>query len=75
MVRRERTEAGITMAVLGSTLGCTSQQMQNYETGANRIAVVTQIRIAEALCMTGVDLMDEIEVAILNTTPEERSAA
>lgn len=37
-VRRMRTEAGLTLADLADALGISHQQLQKYETGANRIS-------------------------------------
>lgn len=37
-VRRLRTEAGVTLAELATALGLSHQQLQKYETGANRIS-------------------------------------
>lgn len=37
-VRRLRTEAGLTLAELCTALGISHQQLQKYETGANRIS-------------------------------------
>lgn len=36
---------------LGEALGFTAQQVQKYENGTNRIAVVTLVRAAEVLSM------------------------
>nr|WP_255684166.1 MULTISPECIES: helix-turn-helix transcriptional regulator [unclassified Xanthobacter] len=40
-LRAERTRAGISQQRLGARLGVTFQQIQKYESGANRISLVT----------------------------------
>jgi transcriptional regulator with XRE-family HTH domain len=37
-IRQRRTEVGLTQEQLGSALGCSYQQIQKFENGANRIA-------------------------------------
>ncbi len=37
-VRRLRTESGITLAEMAEALGISHQQLQKYETGANRVS-------------------------------------
>ncbi|MFO1070418.1 MAG: helix-turn-helix transcriptional regulator [Geminicoccaceae bacterium] len=36
-IRQRRLELGLTLQQLGDTLGCTYQQLQKFESGANRI--------------------------------------
>ncbi|GAA4134524.1 helix-turn-helix transcriptional regulator [Aminobacter aganoensis] len=40
---------GMSQRAMGELLGVTFQQVQKYESGANRIAVATLVRAAEAL--------------------------
>jgi transcriptional regulator with XRE-family HTH domain len=48
-IRELRRRRGITQTVLASHIGVTFQQVQKYERGANRISVVTLVRMAELL--------------------------
>lgn len=54
-LRSIRTGRGVSLQWLGDQIGLTYQQIQKYETGANRLSVSTLIRIATAL---GVDPRD-----------------
>lgn len=45
-VRRLRSEADITLAELAAALGLSHQQLQKYETGANRISAGMLLAIA-----------------------------
>lgn len=48
-IRRERVARGITLADFGAQLGLSHQQVQKYETGANRVSAGTLISIAAVL--------------------------
>lgn len=48
-VRSRRLQAKVSQAVLGKALGVTFQQIQKYETGANRIGCGRLLKIAEVL--------------------------
>jgi transcriptional regulator with XRE-family HTH domain len=48
-IRKRRTELGLTQEELGSGLGISYQQIQKYETGANRISAGRLFEIATAL--------------------------
>lgn len=48
-IRRRRTELGRTQEELGTGLGISYQQIQKYETGANRISAGRLFEIATAL--------------------------
>jgi transcriptional regulator with XRE-family HTH domain len=48
-IRRRRTELGKTQEELGTGLGISYQQIQKYETGANRISAGRLFEIAGAL--------------------------
>jgi transcriptional regulator with XRE-family HTH domain len=48
-IRARRTELGLTQEELGSGLGISYQQIQKYETGANRISAGRLYEIANAL--------------------------
>jgi transcriptional regulator with XRE-family HTH domain len=48
-IRKRRTELGLTQHGLGANLGISYQQIQKYETGANRIGAGRLYEIASAL--------------------------
>ena len=48
-VREARTSRGVTLATLSARIGLTYQQLQKYETGANRISASTLVHIGLAL--------------------------
>ncbi|MDP3749288.1 MAG: helix-turn-helix transcriptional regulator [Phenylobacterium sp.] len=48
-VRARRKEAGLSLEALATDLGIAYQQVQKYETGANRISASTLYEIARAL--------------------------
>ena len=48
-IRRLRRAAGLSQAELANSLGLSYQQVQKYETGANRISVSRLMQIADAL--------------------------
>lgn len=48
-VRAQRKLRNMSQSELAKALGLTFQQVQKYERGANRIAVSTLVKIAEAL--------------------------
>ena len=54
-IRHRRTELGLTQEQLGEALGVSYQQIQKYETGANRISAGRLYEIARRL---GVDISD-----------------
>ncbi len=60
-LRKLRTDAGLTLQSLGEQIGVSHQQLQKYETGANRISAGMLPAIADAL---GVDMMDFFEMAM-----------
>lgn len=49
LLRARRLAAGVTQQDLGETLGVTFQQIQKYETGANRISASKLYKAARAL--------------------------
>lgn len=51
-VRQRRRELGLTQAQLALALGVTFQQVQKYESGANRISAATLFWTARALQTT-----------------------
>jgi len=54
-LRKLRQEAGLTLQDLAEQIGVSHQQLQKYETGANRLSVGMLPGVAEAL---GVDIME-----------------
>lgn len=56
-LRALRMRAGMTQQELGRAIGVTFQQIQKYETGANRMAVSTLLRICDALGRDPVDIL------------------
>lgn len=59
-IRKLRIEAGLTLQTLGQRIGVSHQQLQKYETGANRVSAGMLPIIAEAL---GAEIMDFFETA------------
>ncbi len=57
-IRLRRTEAGLTQEQLASTLDISYQQIQKYETGANRVSAGRMLEIARKL---GVEVGDFFE--------------
>lgn len=62
-IRRARVERGLTIVELAARVGRTHQQVQKYETGANRVAVSTLYAIARALDAPVTDLLPEPDPA------------
>lgn len=50
-VRRLRTESGITLAEMAEALGISHQQLQKYETGANRVSAGMLYELARYFVM------------------------
>jgi transcriptional regulator with XRE-family HTH domain len=48
-VRLHRTLAGLSQERLGKAIGCSYQQLQKYESGANRLSASMLYRVAKAL--------------------------
>jgi transcriptional regulator with XRE-family HTH domain len=57
-IRLRRTEAGLTQEQLASALDISYQQIQKYETGANRVSAGRMLEIARKL---GVEIGDFFE--------------
>ena len=84
-VNARRAAQGLTQAQLGDALGVTSQQIQKYERGTNRISAASLARIAVILDTTASELMGETFATALpgarslltswsKLTPEQRAA-
>lgn len=48
-IRRRRIEIGVTQEELAAALGCSYQQIQKYESGANRVSAGNLLRLARRL--------------------------
>lgn len=48
-IRARRNELGCSQSYVADIIGITTQQMQKYESGENRVAAATLLRIAEVL--------------------------
>lgn len=58
-IRAARIAAGMSQAILGSSVGISTQQMQKYETGKDRVAASTLQKIALALRVHPGSFFDE----------------
>lgn len=58
-IRQLRTEAGKTLSELGAELGISHQQLQKYETGANRLSAGMLAKVAAVLDVSIQDLFNE----------------
>jgi len=56
-IRARRLEIGMSQEALAQAIGVSSQQVQKYESGANRVAAATLYRIATALNVTITSLL------------------
>lgn len=63
IIRTRRTAQRMSLEELGRQIGVTYQQIQKYETGANRVSVSMAARIAKAFGCTLSDLVASIEDA------------
>jgi transcriptional regulator with XRE-family HTH domain len=57
-LRAYRIEAGMSQEELGSKLGVSFQQIQKYEKGSNRLAVVRMVEVCKLLKITPHALID-----------------
>lgn len=62
-IRTRRRELRLSLEGLGASIGITHQQMQKYETGANRITIGTLYEIAIALRLPVGSLWDGLPAA------------
>jgi transcriptional regulator with XRE-family HTH domain len=63
-IRRRRAEAGLTQEQLASALGISYQQIQKYETGANRVSAGRMLEIARELGVEVGDFFEGLEGAV-----------
>jgi len=73
-LRTRRLAAGLSLEALGDRIGVTYQQIQKYETGANRVAIATGVRIAAVLGCRLEDLTAALEAETDRTAPPMPSA-
>lgn len=71
-VRRLRTEAGITLAELAAALALSHQQLQKYETGANRISAGMLLALARCFALPVDALFEGAEGSSRNGSELER---
>ena len=64
-IRQRRTEVGLTQEELGVALGCSYQQIQKFENGANRIAAAQLHALARRLEVPVGWFFDEDELTAL----------
>lgn len=60
-IRRLRQLRHLSQSRLGDAVGLSFQQIQKYESGKNRMALSTFVRICEALECRPSDVMSEVE--------------
>jgi transcriptional regulator with XRE-family HTH domain len=60
-IRLYRQAAGLTLAELGARCGITFQQVQKYQTGANRITFARLVELANALGSDVCDLIGSLD--------------
>jgi len=63
-IRRRRVMLGLTQEQLGEALGISYQQIQKYETGANRVSAGRLFKISQILEMNVATLYDGLGEAI-----------
>jgi transcriptional regulator with XRE-family HTH domain len=62
-IREMRIAKRMSQAALGDEIGLTFQQIQKYESGANRIALSTLLRLCDALGAQPAQVVNEIAVS------------
>lgn len=61
LVRLYRLSSGLSQVELGEAAGISYQQIQKYESGANKVSVSRLFSVARALGVTPSDLLAELE--------------
>ena len=51
----------MSQTALGEKLGITFQQVQKYENGANRVSALMLLKLAEALSVSPIDLLSDLD--------------
>ncbi|GGD93649.1 hypothetical protein GCM10011390_10490 [Aureimonas endophytica] len=70
VIRELRLARGLTQQQLGNAVSMSYQQIQKYETGANRVAISTLFGLANCLGMTPSDLLLKVEHQLNGTVGE-----
>lgn len=73
LVRKRRTELGLSQEKLADAIGLTFQQVQKYEKGTNRISSSRLMQIASALDVPPTYFFDKAPTAAKITASEQRS--
>jgi len=60
-IRQLRRNQNMSQTVLGEKLGITFQQVQKYENGANRVSALMLLKLAEALSVSPIDLLNDLD--------------
>jgi transcriptional regulator with XRE-family HTH domain len=79
-LRSARKQRGLSQQKLADALGVSFQQVQKYETGANRVSCSTLVSMAEVLGMAPASLLPEttadiVDLGISTRDPAARDAA
>ena len=72
-LRARRTLLGMSQMVLGDAMGITFQQLQKYETGANRISASRLYELSKLLDVDISYFFDEMGQAIVSESPARLS--
>ncbi len=60
-IRRRRRDLQLSQSALGARLGITFQQVQKYENGSNRVSAAMLIKLSEAMGVSIVDLLQDVD--------------
>lgn len=74
LVRLYRLSAGLSQVELGDAAGISYQQIQKYESGANKVSVSRLFSVASALGMAPSDLLKELENRLEGATGASAAA-
>lgn len=64
VLKERRVGAGVTLTAFADAIGLSFQQVQKYESGANRMSVTTFVRAADVLKVPASALMREVEARL-----------
>lgn len=73
-MRLYRLSAGLSQVELGDAAGISYQQIQKYESGANKVSVSRLFTVAGALGLAPSELLSELERRLGNGAPAEAPA-
>ncbi|WP_150969102.1 helix-turn-helix domain-containing protein [Aureimonas leprariae] len=68
VLQRLRVEKGLTLAAVATHLETSYQQIQKYETNANRVMFTTFLGLAKALGCTPQELLQEVEAEMASAS-------